>query len=450
MAPCRFFSRLSNLFSKLCGGPRKRQRAACLAVKSEALETRQLLSATVTATLSGGVLKVEGTNGRDTIKIRESNGLAGKSISVDGVSIKSGTKALGSVNAASVNKIEVRALGGDDFVDLHVSDYQAVSINATIWGHTGNDTLIGGNGNDTLYGNAGSDNLQGYGGDDFLSGGTPGTSGATLAEKDKFWGGTGWDKYSDGFDFGKWVYNGTSVRDIRQQESPTCQTLATLAGAVDAGISFVGDKITYLGSHEYRVKLYEFGKAVYERVTFDGTWSDNDPAPSIDSNGYNNPEFWTILMQRARLERFYKVSWSTKMTESMWDAASKKYGNLYNLQTAINQLHGRSTTVKSPSRLTGQQIRDRLAAGEIVVIGTPGEKKKVTRTPAKLVQGHAYAIVDSYKENGVWKVKLYNPWGRDGTSDTASDTKTDGYVVLTLAQLQDSRNCHSITIGYRS
>jgi serralysin len=98
-------------------------------------------------------------------------------------------------------------------VSLHVSDYQAVSAPSTVWGGAGNDTLLGGNAADTLWGNSGQDYLYGYGGDDFLAGGTAGVDGATVAEKDYFWGGDGFDKYSDGFDFRKWIHDGARASD---------------------------------------------------------------------------------------------------------------------------------------------------------------------------------------------------------------------------------------------
>ncbi|MCA9054672.1 MAG: hypothetical protein KDA75_12595, partial [Planctomycetaceae bacterium] len=443
------------LVRRICNTPLKRRRPAPVYQNVEVLEDRRLPAAALTATLSGGVLKVEGTEKADTIRVRQSNGLTGTTISVDGIKINVSGKAVSSVNFYSVTKIEVRALGGDDYINLHVSDYEAVSIKSTVWGHAGNDRIYGGNGNDTLYGNAGSDKLYGYSGDDFLSGGTAGVSGATLAEKDLFWGGTGFDKYSDGFDFKKWVYNGQSASDINQEGSPTCQTLATLASAVTAGIDFAGSKITYLGNYVYNVKLYEAGKAVYEKVTFDGTWSDNDPAPRVDSNGYSTPEFWTILMQRARLEHFYNINWSTKMTDAAWDAANTKYGGLYSVQKAIQQMHGWKTGAKASSGVSGQWIKDALAAKKVVILSTPGDKKKADRTPSGLVTGHAYAVVSAFQQNGVWKVKVYNPWGTDGTltnnsKTTAKDGTDDGYITLTLSEVQNPRNSDYIYTGWKA
>jgi hypothetical protein len=322
-------------------------------------------------------------------------------------------------------------------MSLGGNDADAVTKPTSMWGSAGNDVLIGGKGNDVLWGNAGSDQLYGYNGDDFLGGGTAGVDGATVAEKDKFWGGAGFDKYSDGFNFNQWIVNGTSVSDIRQQDSPTCQTLATLGSAVTSGISFAGTKITYQGNNNYSVKLYSNGQAVYETVNFNGTWSDNDPAPSIDSNGYNNAEFWTILMQRARLERFYGIDWSQQMTSAQWDAKNTQFGGLYNVSTAMMQMHGWSSDYTTSSNITGQAMRNALNNGEMVLANTP-------QSGSSLVGWHVYTVVDVYQNAaGVWQVKVYNPWGVDG--NMADSNANDGYITMSLATFK--ANVSGVTIS---
>ncbi|WP_437203446.1 C2 family cysteine protease [Planctomicrobium sp. SH664] len=412
---------------------------------SETLEVRMLPAATLTATLTKGVLEIEGTSKADTIKVRQSNGLAGTFISIDNCKISSGGKLLSSVSSSAITKIEIQGLAGNDIINLHVTSFEAVSIPATVWGGTGDDTISGGTGNDTLFGNAGSDVIFGNAGNDFLHGGTAGVGGATVAEKDRLVGGAGFDKYSDGFDFKNWIVGGISVTDINQENSPTCQTLATLSAAVTAGISFASPKISYLGNNNYSVKLYDNGNAVYETVNFDGTWSDNDPSPSMDSKGYLNAEYWTILMQRARLERFYKIDWSTNMTEADWDRAnSKNGGTLYSVSTAMKQMHGGTTNTVPASLTTGQVLADALKKKTMIVAGTSGSTKKETNSVG-LVTGHAYTVVSATKDKkGAWTVKVYNPWGTDGGS--IKDTTNDGYVTLTLSQFQNGFS----TVYYRT
>lgn len=71
----------------------------------EKLETRQVLAASVTATLDGNVLRVQDTDRDDDIVVRQHAG----QIKVDGV---------GAWNAAGVKSVEVKLGGGNDFVSL--------------------------------------------------------------------------------------------------------------------------------------------------------------------------------------------------------------------------------------------------------------------------------------------------------------------------------------------
>ncbi len=410
------------------------------------LEGRDLPAAVLSASLISGVLKLEGTSGNDTIIIRETSGPTGESISIDGCKIAVNGQLRSAVSASAVGRVEVRALGGNDRVSLHASAYEAVSVAASLWGGSGNDVLIGGEGADTIYGNAGWDTLSGYGGDDFLYGGTAGIEGATVAEKDKFFGGAGFDRYNDAFNLSQWLYNGASISDVNQQDSPTCQTLAALAAAVRAGIGFGGPKITALGNN-YSVKLYDNGNPVYETVRFDGTWSDYDPAPSVDAGGYSNPEFWTILMQRARMERFYGVDWARKMTSADWDAVNAaKGGTLYSTATAIRQLYGWQANWSSIGSVSAQGLATALSQGQLVIASSLNDAKQIS-TATGVVSKHAYAVTSVYKTStGAWQVRLYNPWGEDGNG-LPRDGVNDGYVTLSWTEFR--ANFDGVTFAKR-
>jgi hypothetical protein len=81
----------------------------------ESCEARQLMAASLTATLnSSGQLFVEGTPGADTIHIRQIN----NQISVDGIAVQTGSTSQASVAASSVSRIEVLSLAGNDRVWL--------------------------------------------------------------------------------------------------------------------------------------------------------------------------------------------------------------------------------------------------------------------------------------------------------------------------------------------
>src|SRR5205085_10329253 len=112
----------------------------------EGLEERTLLASHLTATLSEGLLRIGGTSHGDQILVREVN----HQISIDGVFIRAGRRLHESVSAASVNRIQVNGLGGNDTIDLdsHAHGGQPLRESAMISGGTGNDTIHGGAGKD--------------------------------------------------------------------------------------------------------------------------------------------------------------------------------------------------------------------------------------------------------------------------------------------------------------
>ncbi|MBI1914350.1 MAG: hypothetical protein HYS12_06375 [Planctomycetes bacterium] len=136
----------------------------------ERLEERTLLASHLTASLSEGLLRIEGTRHSDRIIVREVN----NQIGVDGVFIRAGGRVRASVSASSVSRIEVNGLGGNDVIDLDSQAHggQPLRQSAILSGGAGNDTIHGGRENDRILGGPGNDTLFGGGGNDFLDGGT--------------------------------------------------------------------------------------------------------------------------------------------------------------------------------------------------------------------------------------------------------------------------------------
>ena len=98
-----------------------------------------------------GVLTVTGTGAADTLIVTQSGG----NITAQGESVA----------AASVNRVVITALGGNDVVRNNTGKP------ATLFGGTGNDTIHGGWSADRIFGGQGSDNLFGQAGADVLFGG---------------------------------------------------------------------------------------------------------------------------------------------------------------------------------------------------------------------------------------------------------------------------------------
>jgi hypothetical protein len=123
--------------------------------------------ANVSATVSSGVLTIEGTNNDDWVQVYQNGG----NIEVY-VSASSGTSftQLGST-FSNVTSIVFNGYNGDDtFKALYNNVY--VTVDCTINGGDGNDDLMGGDGNDDLMGGNGNNTLNGGNGNNLIIGGT--------------------------------------------------------------------------------------------------------------------------------------------------------------------------------------------------------------------------------------------------------------------------------------
>jgi hypothetical protein len=264
-----------------------------------------------------------------------------------------------------------------------------------LWGDDGRDVLHGQGGDDTVYGNNHDDQLYGGSGRDFLSGG---------AGLDVLDGGADFDSYNDDFDFTQPFYLGQAVTDVIQQDALTCQTLAAMASATAAGHYFV-NQITYLGNHNYQVRVFPNGVATNVTVRFDGNWSDNDPAPARDSLGRTLPEFWTILLQRTRLQ-LYGLNWQTEQTPAQWNTVLNT-GNFRMSWDAMQTLTGlgvtQSLSIPAPATLQNQ-----IANGRMVQVATP----PTLPAGAPVRANHVFTVTTVWQDaGGAWWVYVYDPYG---------------------------------------
>jgi len=130
----------------------------------EELESRRMLSASV----SGGLLRVVGTKHADVIEVTRS----GSSIDV----VINGVSKV--FSASGISGLVLKGAGGNDLVQ------NRTSLPALLLGGAGNDTLLGGSGSDSISGGTGNDVLSGGRGNDLLDGN---------AGKDTLTGGRGTD-----------------------------------------------------------------------------------------------------------------------------------------------------------------------------------------------------------------------------------------------------------------
>ena len=386
----------------------------------ESLETRTVMASSLQAYLSSGYLYVLGSSAADYISISQSSG----KITVRNAQIKVNGKLQANVDANSVNKIAIYAYGGNDTVNLYGS---GVTKDAFISGGDGNDNLYGGNGNDTIYGESGTNTIYGGGGNDYIAGGA----------NDTFYGNDGFDWFYRPINQSAPVVNGLKVSDVEQGTSPTCQTAAALAEAVKQGYDFSKD-IKHVGGTNYQVKLK--GNNTTHTVSFNGWYNENDPA--------TNGDFWAVLMQRARLQSL-GISYTTGYTAAQWNSLNQKTGyRLFSVADSLLSFTGTPAYYYDIGRASPQTLQASLAHGDYVVASSYNASGYVSGDG--IVGNHAYAVMAVYQEAGTWKVRLYNPWGTDGTNGrtidaarTGTAAKNDGFITLTWAQFTNPRNFRS-------
>jgi len=305
-----------------------------------------------------------------------------------------------SVAVTSVSRIVVNAKSGDDMVCLNTSGHGKVSVPSVLNGGPGQDTLYGGSGNDLLHGGAGVNQLFGNGGFDTF--------------------------HQDSIAA---VVNGCSPTDVNQKESPTCQTLASLAECAKQGINF-GSLITRSGSN-WTVTLLGAGT---QTVFFDGTWTSNDPVPVADGGVY---EAWPLLMQRARLQSL-GVSYTGPKTSADWDADhARTGGRLFDATDALRTFTNRPTSNKTVRNTTPLKMQQAMAAGSAVVLGSVSGGSKKDLTADGIARNHAYALLRVYQQGSQWYADLYNPWRSDagnksriGPTGSVGASADDGIVTL--------------------
>jgi hypothetical protein len=392
----------------------------------EHLEKRDLPT---TAVLSGGYLYVTSTASHDFVTVAQKNG----QLSVSDTSIKVGSAKVGSVSTSQVNRVVVYAYGGHDVINLRQSAATTVTKNSYVYVAGGYNQVYGGTGSNYIVANsAGHNSLNGYTGTDYLAAGS---------STDVLNGGGGFDWFYRPFSTTAPFVNGEHASDVKQGQSPSCQTDAALAEAVVQGYNFA-NSIHYLGNSQYRVDL--FGGTKHETVTFNGWYNSQDPTPT--SSG----EFWTVLMYRARLESL-GINPTASYTESQWDSFNRSTaGGLYSVADSIYAFTGKHASFVDLTAVTPQTLRAELARGDYVVASSvPGDGA----TADGIIRDHAYALLSVYYQGGMWKVQLYNPWGFDSVNGKTIESLSGsppanlGFITVSWSQFANTHNFEAVTVA---
>ncbi len=335
---------------------------------------------------------------------------------------------------------------GDDWLDGGADNdwlYGGKGLDR-LYGEGGNDYLYGEKENDKLNGGSGTDRLYGGDGDDVLIGG-PG--------KDHISGGAGTDTFErrlnmPGFyatddeetdiadepvevsgEFLSEVAGTDSPWDIDQAQTATCSIVASLAAVAEHSGSSddLVKAIKYdTNGGRYGIPIYHNGKWTTQWV--DGMWTEGrDPGRKL----------WVTLYQKAYLQ-----AWGVKSRDSdgrllssgQWKSPNGTgWQNAGNALDAIAKGWSKWTSIDNASASTiRSQVYDNATNGMVA-------SSKDSGTTNNVVKNHAYMIYDAFTENGAWKIRLYNPWAKDGASKPA-DGKNDGLITLTWSQFKANFN----------
>jgi Ca2+-binding RTX toxin-like protein len=443
----------------------------------EPLEGREVPA---TATLSGSSLIIDGTNSDDSIIVRQANG----KISVDGTPIRDRWQQSPSIDATRIRQVVIRAQAGNDTIN-----FATLKVPAMVWGGAGNDRIYAGNGDDVAYGDQGNDTILGGSGDDWLVGGDGndqvwGGAGSDWisgdngndslsgdAGDDSLSGGEGRDSLSggsgndllDGHGFGLGSAYADRNFDSYQDEFdlwrpiPLSVTTATKFPSLQKGefenTGFLA-ALAALSPADVKAMIHVVAKGTYDvylpgdrrtiRLTFDGTWNDNDPKPF---NG-SSPGFAMILLNRARLislgidpNRYY--------SKADWDAQNTRTGGrLYDPADALRQFTGRTVSRALPSVADFATLKNRLDRGAAAVAFS--FRANAPMTNGSLVSANTNYVVRRLftDSSGRQWVELFNPLGVDVGDGRLMDNapgavrQNDGVVTMTW---NDFRRVSSFT-----
>jgi Ca2+-binding RTX toxin-like protein len=360
--------------------------------------------------------------------------------------------------------------GGDDLLSGGLGNDSVTGGigNDTMYGDAGSDTIDGGAGNDNVSGDAGADSIVGGLGNDTINGGADGDylegSGGDdrllgSAGRDAMNGGDGFDTFQDDFVTPAAGATPAAVTagiaskklgesqfalpgDIRQQIADTCSLLASLAAFTRTSPTDLAQRITFdAATNQYLVPMFVNNQWQNVGVTFNGTWTDNEPYPGAD-DGTGARDYWPVIYQRAYLQA---QNVDTSATDAhQWavrgTSASQLTAQLWRypdvaLKAVTGRQVGADNFINDSDLAT---IQGALNAGRDVIANTwtvSSMRSRVDNTG--LVFSHTYAIVGVTFDALGAVVTLRNPWGLDNKSTGLSGLNTDARSFFTLGNEND-------------
>jgi hypothetical protein len=335
--------------------------------------------------------------------------------------------------------------------------------NDTLRGLGGHDTLIGGADNDNLSGHEGNDTLRGDGGADRLFGGDGVDWLYGGAGDDYLSGGAGFDNFVDSEGMNTYVRSllrtGFNARqpskdederperstmvhgaflnesmsglrdnpwDIDQTDSPTCAFLAAL--------SAVAERTGVANDLAQRIQISqngdEYGVPLYINGRWTTTWVNGEWTQGRDPNG----PLWVTLYHKAYLDAMQVTTRRIGHALASNEWVSRSGTNWMNSGVALQVLTGRVPQAMEISALTASNLQSSIRSNATMGVVASSRDRGTT---AGVLANHAYMVRDVYLDAGTWRVRLFNPWARDGQG-SATDGKDDGHITLTWAQFRNN------------
>ena len=237
---------------------------------------------------------------------------------------------------------------------------------------------------------------------------------------------------------------------IKKGEFDDTNFLAALGAVTTKDVT---TNIRYLGGNVFEVNLVGDRKKV--RVTFDGSWSDNE----IQPGAVGQPALYALLLTRARLQSF-NIDPAKYYTNAEWDAFNKKTnGKLYDAADALRQWTGRRSTTSNAASLDFNNLKKALEKGSSAVALSYTSKTKVASVmPATGngigIQGStAYTIRRVYVDSrGRQWIELANPWGFDSPDSRRIDQNlnvrraNDGIITLSWLAFRQANNFSRVVV----
>jgi Ca2+-binding RTX toxin-like protein len=444
----------------------------------ERLEARDVPT---TASLLGSTLVVDGTDRADYISVQ----LTGWQVTVSGAAIRDGRTYVSAIDASRVHQVVVHGYGGDDTINV-----SSIKVPTMVWGGAGNDRIYGGSGGNTIYGDQGNDTIYGGSGNDWLVGGDGndliyGGSGDNWISgdagndtliggrgndslfggdgRDLLIGGGGNDQFNgDGFGIGLRVgpdnFN-TYQEDFdlwRPFPSSVPTAIPMLGNLTNTGylsalqaVSLADMKadIKVIARGQYDVTLPGDRRTI--RVTFDGTWNDNDPMPV----GGATPSFAAILLNRARLIS-YGLDPSRYYSQADFDAMNARTGGrLYDPADALRQFTGRSVQTQTPARADFWTLKAQVDRGQAAVVYSFRADTR-TANSGGVMGDTNYAVRRLFTDVAGRKwVELGNPLGTDSGNGSLLDNapgavrQNDGIVTMSWYDFQRWTNFTALYVA---